>query len=311
MAVAAAATGIGVAGVIGVVDVILKALDHVRRVIKAAGEVGVQVQRVLGICDQVKGCLGRLPEGTLPNSIIEVEAALRAVAKYADTYKNALTKNERIKRMPKALSRLEKLDGIEKQMSIVLALVTAQVTGGTSIKVEGVAFSLSELENQLAGNTSELTELTSTIVAEFDGLRVGLGFMDEKVSEILLKVDAVADILVQQPAKVADAHSAFSSSQQRTPDEASDLLVQAQESMKSLLDDLKEAVHASATSGGTSQEHQLMNFEKAKLENGEYMQVDEFRNGRVPGAGESRKKEMTFRGAHATGGKFTQGSKYE
>jgi hypothetical protein len=57
-----------------------------------------------------------------------VENNLKIVSEIAEKYKN-ITLRDRIKHMPKALSRLGKLEEAEQQMQAVLALITSIFTG--------------------------------------------------------------------------------------------------------------------------------------------------------------------------------------
>jgi hypothetical protein len=144
VAAIAVGTYVGIAGVVGIVDVIVKTFLHTRNFLQASERVADAIGRIVDICENVKELLNDNKAFAFPKSIIQsVERNFTIVRDIAVKYKNQ-TLGGRIRHMPKALNRLNELDKVEKQLQTVLTLIAANVAGKAFANTESTVQILGE-----------------------------------------------------------------------------------------------------------------------------------------------------------------------
>jgi hypothetical protein len=304
-----AAAVIGIAGIVGVVDVIIKAFEHVQSVVEASGVLATQVRKVLDICKQVEQQLKKRAPGSLPDSISEIRSTLDLVSEIATKYKNNVTRFERIKHMPKALGRLNKLGVIEGQMKTVLLLVTAHVTEETNANVKDLGGELGNLRSQLLSHNAELTDLSLSITAEFEGIHAGLTVMQQGLAEVLAKVDDVAAVVLR-PEFLRNGHSVSNFSECGSPDDAKELLAETQKSVQDLLTALKVALADEVSAAGPTVVNSIYVSGGSKFSKNKFNQATD--DGREGGRGQAVKTSNTIsvNGSTFTENLFSQGGTF-
>jgi ABC-type transporter Mla MlaB component len=117
--------------VVGLVDVIVRTIEHVKNVVHASKEIGDTVDRILISCQDVKRIAEEYKTCNFPSTVFSgVDDNLTLVCKIVKKCKQS-TRRDRVKYVPKALSRLGKLENVEQQMRNVLAMITTIFTEKT------------------------------------------------------------------------------------------------------------------------------------------------------------------------------------
>jgi hypothetical protein len=159
-----AATVGTIGAVVGLVDVVATAFGHVKSAFHATSKKHVlTVERILNISQAVKTIAEQGKKLDFPCTVFySFENNLTIVSEIAEKYKY-ITFHNRIKHMPKALSRLGKLDEAEQQMQTVLALITSIVTWKTLENTERIVFQLEEQKHDLIQVLKRIDEKSTQI----------------------------------------------------------------------------------------------------------------------------------------------------
>jgi NB-ARC domain len=192
----AAAAYIGIAGVVGIVDVVIKTFWLAKNFLQASSKVADAIGRIVDICENVKVLLNDNKAFDFSKSITDkVESTLMVVQHIAEKYEKH-TLGVRIWHMPKAVDRLNELDKVEKHMQTVLALIAANVAGGAFANTELAVQILGEQQDALAqvlvsiGSTSTRIETAILEVEKICGPLADFA-LDDKVEEILQRFDRI------------------------------------------------------------------------------------------------------------------------
>jgi hypothetical protein len=180
----------GMAGIVGIVDVIVKTFLQAKNIFQASKKVADAIGRIIDICENVKKLLNRNQAFAFPKSIIDsVESTLEVVRDIAEKYKNN-TFGVRIQYMPKALGRLNELDKVENRMQTVLTLITGDILANTEGTVKMMGEVHDSLDQVLVRDDIKSARIETAIsdAEKICGPLADLA-LDDKVEEILQRFD--------------------------------------------------------------------------------------------------------------------------